>query len=266
MINEVIQLRKENPDVTLTTYVASDNQETPLKRAIIICPGGSYKSCADHEGEKIALNYMAAGINAFVLNYSTTSICHDMRYPMPLVDVSNAMKHIKDHAEKYHIDKEKVFVCGFSAGGHLASMLGTIWHREEVYAEAEKMEYGYNKPAGMILCYPVINPEGHLGSFKVLLNEDEPTEENLRSLSSDLNVDDRTCPAFIWHAADDISVDAESSVKMALALKREGIKFELHIYPEGGHGLGYPDGNGWGKYNQTVAKWFKQSTEWIKSL
>ena len=266
MINEVINLRPENPNVTLTTYVCDDTEGTKPRAAVLVCPGGGYAYCADHEGEKIALSYLAAGFNAFVLKYSVLRTSSDFRYPMPLVDASNAMKHIKDNAEKYNIDKDKVFVCGFSAGGHLASMLGTIWHRDEVYAAAEEMEYGYNKPAGMILCYPVIHAKGHPGSFRCLLGTQEPNEEDVKRLSSNLNVDERTCPAFLWHVSDDISVDVESSIDMAVALKRAGIKFELHIYPEGGHGLGLPDGMGSDRDYPNVAKWMRDSIYWIKTV
>jgi len=266
MINCVIKLRAGNPNVTLTTYVADDEKGTKPRPCVIVCPGGSYTYCAHHEGEKIALNYLANGINAFVLNYSVKKNAHDIRYPMQLVDASNAMKHIKDNAEKYNIDVNKVFVIGFSAGGHLASTLGTMWHRKEVYEAADEMEYGYNRPAGMLLCYPVIRAEEHMESFENLLGEECSKKECLDYLASNLNVDTRTCPAFLWHTADDISVDMEGSLAMATALKRAGVEFELHIYPTGGHGLGYPDGNGSDAYRPDVATWLKLSINWIRHI
>lgn len=261
MINEIINLRKDNPQVTLTTYVASDSEGVAPRRAILVLPGGGYHGCAHHEGEKIALNFLAAGINAFVLNYSTKSNNPDMRYPMPLVDASNAMKYIKDNAKKYNIDPNKVFVLGFSAGGHLASMLGTIWHRDEVYAACEPMEYGYNKPAGMLLCYPVITPEYHYGSFCNLLG-DKPTKDELDYVSSELNVDERTVPTFFWHTSDDSCVLVESSLVMAKALRQQKIPFEMHVYPHGPHGLGLPDGNG--DYAD-VATWITHAIYWLKN-
>ena len=142
MINEIVYLRNEDKTVTLEAYVAKDIDHAK-RSAMLVLPGGGYSICAHHEGEKIALQYFAAGINAFVLNYSVKSNNPDMKYPMPLVDVANAMKYIKDNAERFNIDKDKVFVLGFSAGGHLASMAGTIWHRPEVYENAQPMEYPF---------------------------------------------------------------------------------------------------------------------------
>ncbi len=264
MINEVVNLRKENPDVTLTTYVATDEENTPARIAMLVLPGGGYHSCAHHEGEKIALNYLAAGINAFVLNYSTKSNNPDMKYPMPLVDASNAMKHIKDNAKKYNIDPEKVYVLGFSAGGHLAATLGTFWHRKEVYDAAQPMEYGYNRPTGMVLCYPVISPESHIGSYHNLLGVDA-TKEELEYAAPNLHVDEKTAPAFIWHTSNDNCVDVRGSLAMANALKDVGTLFEMHIYPDGYHGLGYPDGAEGAVERPCVATWMKHSIDWVRN-
>ncbi len=264
MLNEVINLRKDNPEVTLTTYVASDGANAKPRRAILVLPGGGYEMLAHHEGEKIALNYLAAGINAFVLNYSTKGNNKSMKYPMPQVDVANAMKYIKDNAGKYNIDPEKVFVIGFSAGGHLAATAGVFWDREEIYKDAEPMDYGYNKPCGMILSYPVINYNSNKGSFHNLAGEGlEENEYNY--YSPDLYVDDKTCPAFIWHTSDDPAVNVQGSLSLASKLKDNNIPFEMHIYPHGNHGLGLPDGNASVKLDN-VATWMKHSIEWIKSI
>ena len=142
MINEVINIRKDNPDITLTTYVSTDLETVKPRKAVLIFPGGGYHHLAHHEGEKIALNFLSAGINAFVLRYSSIGNTPEMAYPKPMVDASNAMKYIKDNAKRYNIDPDNVFVLGFSAGGHLASAMGTIWHREDIYAASEPMEDG----------------------------------------------------------------------------------------------------------------------------
>lgn len=265
MINEIIKLRKNDESVTLETYVASESNATSKRKAILVLPGGGYSGCAHHEGEKIALQYFAAGINAFVLNYSVKGKNPNMQYPMPLVDASNAMKYIKDNSERFNIDKNMVFVLGFSAGGHLASMLGTIWHREEVYKNSQPMEYGYNKPAGMILCYPVITSGkfAHKGSFYNLCGENL-SEEEYAKYSSELNVDERTCPAFLWHTSDDTCVPSENSLLMALALKKQKIPFEMHIYPNGSHGLGLPNENPTDLQKTDISSWIQHSINWIK--
>ena len=266
MINEVVYLRDEDKSVTLETYVATDIDHSK-RSAVLVFPGGGYSICAHHEGEKIALQYFAAGINAFVLKYSVKSTNPDMKYPMPQVDASNAMKYIKDNAERFNIDKDKIFVLGFSAGGHLASTMGTIWHRPEIYEKAQPMEYGYNKPAGMILCYPVISYSdfGHKGSFHNLCGAGLP-EEEYKKYSSELNVDERTCPAFFWHTSNDGGVPVDNSLVMALALKKQGIKFEMHVYPDGKHGLGLPNEDEQNIPMMHISEWMENSIKWVKSF
>lgn len=265
MINEVINIRKDNPDITLTTYVSTDLENVKPRKAVLIFPGGGYHHLAHHEGEKIALNFLSAGINAFVLRYSSIGNTPEMAYPKPMVDASNAMKYIKDNAQKYNIDPDSLFVLGFSAGGHLASAMGTIWHREDIYAASEPMEYGYNKPAGMVLCYPVTTPKYHWGSLGNLYGH-HPSQEELDYVDSVLNVDERTCPAFFWHTSDDSCVPVESSLLMAKAMKEKGIKFEMHIYPEGRHGLGIPDGNGTEDNYPNIATWIAHAIDWVKNF
>lgn len=264
MLHETVYLRDEDKSVTLETYVATDI-EHEKRMAMLVLPGGGYNVCAHHEGEKIALQYFAAGINAFVLKYSVKSTNPDMRYPMPLVDVANAMKYIKDNAERFNIDKDKVFVLGFSAGGHLASMAGTIWHRPEIYENAQPMEYGYNKPCGMVLCYPVISSGefAHKGSFNNLCSTGL-TDDEYAKYSSELNVDEKTCPAFLWHTSTDATVPVENSLLMGMALKKQGIPFEMHVYPVGNHGLGLPDENISDLRAMSISSWMPLSIEWIK--
>ncbi len=267
MIHEIIPMRDEDESVTLETYVSTDVgvavSGIAPRRAVLVLPGGAYSVCAHHEGEKIALNFLASGINAFVLNYSVKSKNPSMRYPMPLVDASKAMKYIRDNAKKYNVDPEHVYVLGFSAGGHLASMLGTIWHRKELYDALPDMKEGENKPNGMILCYPVIaySSFGHKGSFHNLLGNDLP-EDEYRKYSSEMNVDDRTCPAFLWHTSDDNGVPVLNSIVMAQALVKQKIPFEMHVYPHGHHGLGLPDGNG-GELVTDVATWMGHAIDWV---
>lgn len=272
MINERIYLRKGDDTVHLTTYVNTDGKNGPCS-AVLVLPGGGYHHLAAHEGEKIALSYLAAGINAFVLHYSITSNNPDMRYPMPLVDASNAIKHIKDNAEKYNINPDRIFVLGFSAGGHLASMLGTLWHRSEVYENAEKMEFGYNKPCGMLLCYAVITPEEfehkdkkvqQINTFKNLLGEGLSIEE-YNYCNTSKYVDENTCPAFFWHTSEDCAVPVESAFTMAMAMRKHEIPIEMHIYPKGAHGLGLPDGTVKPK-DSHICTWMPLSIEWIKSF
>lgn len=226
-------------DATLTTYVRSTSPaiEPDRKRAsILICPGGGYSGVSDRESEPIALEFVARGYNAFVLRYSTADM-NDEKYPTQLLESSAALAYIRRNYEKYHVKPDCISICGFSAGGHMAAMLGTLWN-ESVVMDKLGIEFGENKPNAMILCYPVITGGefAHRGSFENLLGEN-PDEELMYKCSLENSVGEHTPPAFIWHTLTDAGVPVENSFLFASAMKKVNIPFELHIYPDGIHGL-----------------------------
>lgn len=231
--------------------------------------GGYYEVCSDREGEPIAMAFMPYGYNAFVLHYSVGSNSKKT-FPAQLIQASKAMKHIKDHAEEYNIDPEKVFVTGFSAGGHLAACLGTMWHKKEIYDEIE-MPSGYNKPAGMMLIYAVITggePYASRETFYNLLGTCTPTNCQLLECSIEKNVDERSCPAYIVNTVNDEAVDIRNALLLAEVYASKGIPFELHIYPDGPHGMAL--GNritkcGNEKWeNQCWEKWIENAVKWAE--
>ncbi len=263
----------DNEKVYLDAYIANPIKDL-TRKAILVIPGGGYLGLAgDREGEPIAMAFLPYGYNAFVLSYNTAGdgTGHKV-FPTQLIQASKAMKHIKDHAEEYHIDPEQVFVTGFSAGGHLAGCLGTMWHMQEIYDEID-MPFGYNKPAGMMLCYPVVSGVeecSHTVSMGYLWREDNPSKENLLMSSVEKHVDERSCPAYIMHTANDQIVDVRNSLVLAKAYADAGMPFELHIYPDGPHGMAL--GNhvtrcGNEKWeNAGVAKWVENACFWADSL
>ncbi len=266
---ETVQLMEDKPYVTLTTYVAGTSKEMPFnekRKAILVIPGGGYSFCSDREAEPIALTYLTAGFNAFVLNYSVAS-CGDVRWPIPLLDASAAMKYIRDHAEELHIDPDYVFVVGFSAGGHLAASLGTLWDDDEIEGMLG-MEKGTNRPTGMILSYPVISglEYAHRGSFDNILGERKDDEEARRELSLELRVNEKTVPAFLWATRTDSTVPVQNSILFSQALAEAGTPFEMHIYPSGWHGasLGNPI-VGWARPTALCA-WVEDSIRWMNSV
>jgi acetyl esterase/lipase len=133
-----------------------------------------------------------------------------------------------------------VYVCGFSAGGHLAASCGTLWHLDAV-SELLDTDSALLRPDGMILCYPVITADpavAHLGSFINLLGVEGAKDQALRDLVSlDLQVTDKTPPAFMWHTFADNAVPVQNSLRFAIAMKEHNVPTELHIYPNGWHGL-----------------------------
>ena len=269
MLCKKVPLDPVHDNVYLEVY-AADRVGTYTSKALLVSPGGGYSCvCADREGEPIALAFLAQGFNTFVLHYSVNG---QKYFPGQLIEASLAMQHIKDHAEEYNIDPEKVFAVGFSAGGHLAASLGALWHLPEIY-EATGMPYGYNKPTGTMLIYPVISGVAefsHVGSFRNLIGVEEPSEEQKRMCSIEQNVDERTAPAYILHTSNDQVVDLRHSLLLASAFKEAGKEFEMYIYPDAPHGVAL--GNritkcGNEKYdNPCIAKWVENAAAWADSL
>lgn len=269
MISNRIYLDESDKQIFIDTYI-SDKIEGFTRKAILVIPGGGYGGvCSDREGEPIAQAFIPYGYNAFVLHYSVN---RKRPFPAQLIETSKAIKHIRDNAEEYGIDPENIFVVGFSAGGHLAGSIGTMWHRKEIY-DAIDMPFGYNKPTGMMLIYPVINGTeefGHIGSFKNLLCTDNPLKEDLADTSIDLNVDENTVPAFIMHSSNDEIVNIKNSLSIANALANRNMKFEMHIYPDAPHGVALGNditrcGNPkW--VNSAIAKWIEQAVYWAENI
>lgn len=204
--------------------------------AMLVIPGGGYGGvCTDREGEPIALSYLSRGFMTFVLHYSVGA---DAPVNVPLAEASKAIAYIRRNADKYRINKDKVYAVGFSAGGHLCGSLGTLWHRDEIVKKAQ-IEYGENRPSGVVLCYPVITSgdRAHKGSFYNLIGTKTPTDEQLDYYSLEKHVDKNSSPAFIIHTAEDTLVPVHNSLYMATAYADAGVPFELHVYPHGPHGM-----------------------------
>jgi len=257
MILETIVLGRAK----LTVYARDNSPEIDPKRrypTVLICPGGGYGICSDREAKPVDLPFLATGCTAAVLRYSVAPA----RHPTQLHEAAAAMAYLREHAEGYHIDPVCVFVCGFSAGGHLAAMLGCLWH--------ETPQGDLARPTGMILCYPVISggEYAHRGSFENLTGGDAALTE---ALSLEKRVDERTAPAFIWSTADDGAVPAANSILMAQALAAQGISYALHIFPQGAHGLSMADeltapAGCAAMVNNQAAQWFPLAVEWIRQF
>ncbi len=155
MISETITLSAER-NVTLSTFFSANSEEFQdgIKRpAVVICPGGGYAFLSDREGDPVAVRFQAAGFQAAVLKYGINEYAVA---PGPLKDIAGAVAYLKTNAEKYNIDKDNIFVCGFSAGAHVAAQLGTLWNNKDLLSEyADDPEL--IRPAGMVLGYPVLD-------------------------------------------------------------------------------------------------------------
>ena len=144
-------------------------------------------------------------------------------------------------------------------------MLGTMWHKDFIY-KAIDMPYGYNKPTGMILCYPVITSGkyAHRGSFDTLLGDRRNDKKLLREVSLEYAVTKKTVPAFIWHTRADKTVPVINSILFAEALSKKNIPYELHIYPDGWHGMTlcreFLDTE-----NEYIGDWVRSCEHWMKN-
>lgn len=201
---------------------------------IVVCPGGGYQMRADHEGAPIAEWLVSLGIAAFIVDYRVAP----NRHPVPLQDAQHAIRTVRARAAEWKVDPNRVGILGFSAGGHLAATAGTQWDLGNLDSD-DPVRRASSRPDVMVLCYPVISfmLACHRGSVVNLLGP-EPTLEERRALSAELQVTAETPAAFIWHTADDAVVDIDNALVMASALRRHGVGFELHVYPNGAHGLG----------------------------
>jgi acetyl esterase/lipase len=237
------------------------------RKGVLICPGGGYGFVSYRESEPIALAFIAQGFNAFVLTYEVAPV---VKHPQPLLDASRAMCIIRENAEKWSTDIDKIAVCGFSAGGHLAASLGVFW-QEKYLQEMLHIPEGMNKPNAMILSYPVITSQqglAHRGSFYNLLGMDLD-ETIYETMSLEKYVSKNTPPAFIWHTFADSCVPVDNSLLFVQSMKNNNIPFEMHIFPEGNHGLSLCDertGNEDTLENRHAGKWFDLCVEWLKNF
>ena len=219
---------------------------------VIIFAGGGYMRRSKHEDEGYALFLNSLGLDAFVLDYRILPY----RYPAALIDARRAVRFVRANAEKFGVNPEKIAVMGSSAGGHLAAHVST--YRGSLEAEAhDALDQVDPTPNAQILCYAVTDHQAHLGSYKNLLGE-----ENL-GIKDEVNpillADETPPPAIIWHTETDPAVKVTSTLAYAARLHELDVRCEVHIYPEGGHGLGLANNN------PSVRRWQKELEFWLKS-
>lgn len=260
-------LKTDGRDIRVDCYVGYKTcDEAPRRPAVVIFPGGGYAGQSPREAEPIALTFAAQGYAAFVLWYTVKP----GEFPCALLEAAWTVNFVREHADEWNIDPKKVLVCGFSAGGHLAASIGTLWNSPEV-RDILGFKNREGRPDGMVLCYPVISSGEFIehGSFQNLLGSRSEDLELRSRLSLENAVDSETPPAFIWHTAEDSLVPVENSLLMATALSKHSIPFELHIIPFGYHGLALsrPE-TGEKKENMIpwVTEWPKFAAQWFDTV
>jgi acetyl esterase/lipase len=235
------------------------NESVAVPTAVIVIPGGGYAHLAmDHEGAQIADWLNSLGITAFVLKYRMSSTGH--RHPVPMLDGQRAIRTVRSRANEWNIDPNRIGIIGFSAGGHLASTLGT--HFNDGMSKAEdRIDRVSSRPDFMILCYPVISMTSdfiHRGSRDNLLGPN-PDKSLLEQLSNETQVTRDTPPTFLFHTTEDTAVPPENSLAFYSALRQAGVPAELHLYEHGPHGVGLA------RDIPGTNTWPDRARDWLKS-
>ena len=242
MLYEKIYLHENEEDVYFEMFCCDSSAEYAMntRPAVLVCPGGGYGMCSDREGEPIARMFMAQGYNCAVLRYSVGAKAGSMmpKASRPLLEASKTMSLMRENAEKWNIDKDRIAVIGFSAGGHLAASLGTMWHDSSVYDNLD-IEYESNKPNAMILCYAVLSfgEITHEGTRNNLLGKCKEDKALWEKYDTILQVSEKTPQTFLWHTFTDTAVPVENSLRFCEAMAKYKIPCEMHIFPHGGHGM-----------------------------
>ena len=246
---------------TLTVFLPP--KEKANGTAVVICPGGGYSVVAfDYEGTEVAKKFNDMGVAAFVLKYRIPDP-ETMVDPSigPLQDAQRAIKMVRESAKQYNINPDKIGIMGFSAGGHLASTEGTHFNKP-VIANTSNTSL---RPNFMILIYPVISftdSIAHMGSRNQMIGKN-PSPEKVKEYSNELQITSNTPPTFLVHASDDGGVKVQNSITFYLALVKNNVPAEMHIYETGGHGFGMKQKNKNEFWMERCKNWM-QNNGWVK--
>lgn len=212
---------------SITTYLLKSNRPSSC---IIVCPGGGYRHLSVHkEGEVIAKWLNEIGVSAVILHYRVDPYHH----PCPLLDAQRAIRLLRNKAQELNIDPMKIGIMGFSAGGHLAAMVGTHYDTGMPDA-ADPVERESSKPDLMVLCYAVML----LSNVKYITSETPPT--------------------FLWMTAKDDKVPVKHNLRFASALSEHRVPNEMHIFESGRHGLALATNH------PSVKNWTNLCKRWLK--
>jgi acetyl esterase/lipase len=240
----------DTPNI-MRSYFLQTDKALPC---VVVLTGGGYHHRAKHEADPVAEFFNGRGFHAVVVDYRIAPY----QFPAGLSDVQRAIRILRRNAEEWKIDENRIVVCGFSAGGHLAA--SALLFEEAYGVGSDDVDEMPHLPNGAILCYPVISMDSLFGlpsCGKYLLGEERyPLEFAEHCLEK--RVTDKTAPVFMWHTSEDPLVNVKNSLEFGNALRDHNIPFEMHIFPRGGHGLGLAE-----NYSD-IKKWADLAADWIE--
>ena len=245
------------PEATLEGYILDCELtlgEEKNRPAVIVCPGGGYVYCSPREAEPVALRYCAKGFHAFILRYS---VGKDAAGFAPLKELDWVIGYVRENAAQWHIDPNKIAVCGFSAGGHLALASGVL---------------GENKPNAMILGYPAVNIPNYPGvnfMLQLLTGRKDVTDEDSAYFSLENHITKNSPPVFLAATAEDM-LTGFGALPVAKKYSDLGMGYELHVFQHGPHGYSVADetsADGSAEMlNPDFAQWHAMSVRWLHRI
>lgn len=239
-----------------TLTVVPPAVDRPNGTAIILCPGGGYAYLSNaREGQQYAAWLSTLGITTFILK----SRLQEWGHPAPLQDVLRAIRLVRSRAAEFGVAAHRIGVMGSSAGGHLAASASTLFGHADGRTGAA-LDAVSARPDFAVLVYPVItmmDPAAHAGSRQALLGA-TPGAAERALLSLEQQVGAATPPTLLLHTQGDKSVPADNSLLYFQALTRAGVPAELHVFEQGGHGIGMRDGLG------TASAWPRRAEDWLR--
>lgn len=213
----------------LTVYLRTPSEAMPsalVRPLVLVVPGGGYNHVSPREGDPVALQFAAAGYHTAVLEYSVGDAAADFQ---PLRQISQAIGLVRTHAAAWGVEPEKIAVCGFSAGGHLA-LSSAVLTLPGAEGAAQP------RPNAVVLGYPVISAGAyaHRGSFEQLAASQDLAAQQVFSLEDKITPE--VPPVFVWHTMEDQTVPVENTLLLTAALRRAGVPCEVHLFQKGVHG------------------------------
>lgn len=256
----------EDGRVNLQTYIPDVlfGNQTPLRPAMIVCPGGAWTWLAPSEGEPVALTFVKEGYVGFVLNYS---IGDYSEFPNPLIEISWAIHTVREHAKEWYIDPNKIAICGFSAGSSVVSMSATQWMDSVIVEKLGGTSEMY-KPNAAIFAYGANDLSTIFDAQDENLVIPEPgkiTADRTPQIDVVNYVTEDTVPIFFYHCRYDEYVPVKNTWLLAAKLDELKLPFEMHIFESGHHGMSVCNQLTIGQepIDESVTMWVPLCLKWL---